>query len=141
MFPVSIWVVLVTAQRSPEYGLPIGAKWLIREMQIPARKLFPKQVNMSKKALGSNPVAAFAEKNIFWHEIFNWLEKKSLVILKTIIWQRYSNQRPFAFLPLFIDAVNWVAPSRDRHKWKADDGLTFSFILVATRRNVDNNVV
>ena len=57
MLPVTEVVVFLASARSPdpEYLLPIGAKWLIGEKQIPERKVMPWQEDVSQKVVNSNP--------------------------------------------------------------------------------------
>ena len=54
MLPMTSVVVYVASARS---WLPIVAKWSIRLMQIPIRKIMPWQEDASQTAVGSNPAA------------------------------------------------------------------------------------
>ena len=47
--------VLITSAWTPELWLPIGPFWSIREMQIPARKVMPRQQETRWKVMGLNP--------------------------------------------------------------------------------------
>ena len=66
--PVTTTVVFMTSVSSQM--VPLASKWLIREMQITLKKLIPREGNIRRKVMGSNPRDIFSEKKI--SIIFLW---------------------------------------------------------------------
>lgn len=59
ILPEVIWTVIVTTLTFQVYRQPKGANGLLGEMQIPVRKLMPRQQDFSWKVMGSNPVKVY----------------------------------------------------------------------------------